>query len=131
IVLGHGHALSFQHLPMATPATGIAGRQPALLVDYSLPGQIRVAKMGNSANNASRPGITAQCRQLTVGHHPALRDLSHDGLDPMPKPGFIVHQNSPSPPPNPGSASYFSAVYRPDSRHTRRIARPRYRPRPR
>src|SRR5689334_18866473 len=78
---------------MAGPAARIAGSQAAPFVNHPLPGQIRISKMGDAADDPRRPGVPAQRGYLAIGHYPALRDLRHQRLHPLPKAGVnLFHQ---------------------------------------
>jgi hypothetical protein len=91
-------AFGCQHLPVSAAAARIASCQPALLIDYSLPRQIRISKVGDAAHYSRSSGCTGQRRQLAIGHHPAARNLPHQRLNPAPEIRFhtiIWHQNTP------------------------------------
>src|SRR5688572_17345812 len=78
---------------MSGPASGVPARKPALLIHHPLPGQLRVTKVRNAPDDPGRPGISAQRRQLPVGHHPPARYLPDNRLHPFPEPRFssLVH----------------------------------------
>jgi hypothetical protein len=96
VFIAHCNAFGFKHLFMPRSTARITRCQTALFVHNSLPWQLRIAKVCDATDNARRPSITAQRRQLPVSHNPAPRNLRYQRLDLFAKISFnFSFQNIP------------------------------------